>query len=112
MNGNDDLTHAAADDPHGRDARPPANAAGDATEGPRQSLPANQRASAADRLGPHLVLATQDEGYAAAWNGDHLNTCPWLTPTDDRELALRQMWIRGYSAGRTDLRIAREPRPE
>lgn len=114
MNDAHAATHGNTDDndPHGREVGPLADAADDTTEGPRQSLPANRLASAADRLGPHLVLATQDQGYAAAWNGDHVNTCPWLTPADDRDVALRHMWIRGYSAGRTDLRIAREQRPE
>jgi ribosome modulation factor len=65
--------------------------------------------SAADLLGPQLVLATQDQGYTAALNGDHLDTCPWRSAETDRERALRQMWIRGYSAGRTDLRSARDP---
>lgn len=65
--------------------------------------------SAADLLGPGLVLATQDQGYTAGLNGDHVDTCPWRSADTDRERALRQMWIRGYSAGRTDLRSARDP---
>ena len=65
--------------------------------------------SAAELLGPQLVLATQDQGYAAALNGDPLDACPWRATQNDQERALRQMWIRGYSAGRTDLRIARDP---
>jgi ribosome modulation factor len=65
--------------------------------------------SAADLLGPTLVLATQDQGYTAALNGDHVDTCPWRSAETDRDRALRQMWIRGYSAGRTDLRISRDP---
>jgi ribosome modulation factor len=65
--------------------------------------------SALDLLGPGLVLATQDQGYTAALNGDHVDTWPWRSAETDRERALRQMWIRGYSAGRTDLRSARDP---
>lgn len=74
----------------------------DAAPGPRQSP--------ADLLGPGLTLATQEQGYAAALAGEHVNTCPWKTATSDRDRALLAMWIRGYSAGRTDLRIARTPR--
>lgn len=78
--------------------------------GPRQSPMAGWLgSSAADLLGPGMVLATQDQGYAAALNGDHVGTCPWRSAETDRERALRQMWIRGYSAGRTDLRTARDP---
>jgi ribosome modulation factor len=105
MNDTHAATHCISDDKHGYNAERQSDEA-------RQSLPANQRASAADRLGPGLVLATQDQGYAAAWNGDHVDTCPWLTATTERDLALRQMWIRGYSAGRTDLCIARAPLPK
>lgn len=77
---------------------------------PRQSPMAGWfGSSAADLLGPGLVLATQDQGYTAALNGDHLDTCPWRSAKTDRECALRQMWIRGYAAGRTDLRAARDP---
>jgi ribosome modulation factor len=77
---------------------------------PRQSPMAGWLGSAAvDLLGHGLVLATQDQGYAAAWNGDHVNACPWRSAETDRDLALRQMWIRGYAAGRTDLRTARDP---
>ena len=78
--------------------------------GPRQSPMAGWlRNTAAELLGPGLVLATQDQGYTAALNGDHVDACPWRTAETDRERALRQMWIRGYSAGRTDLRAARDP---
>ncbi|HEX3780312.1 MAG TPA: Rmf/CrpP family protein [Pseudonocardiaceae bacterium] len=71
---------------------------------PRQSPAAE---STADLLGPLLVLATQDEGYAAAMAGDQVDTCPWKAADTDRGRALRLMWIRGFSAGRTDLRTAR-----
>jgi ribosome modulation factor len=105
--------HGTSDSTHEHDADQPTDSRGRVSDGPgRQSLRASRPASATDLLGPRLVLATQDQGYTAAWNGDHVNTCPWLTATTAREMALRQMWIRGYSAGRTDLRIAREPRPE
>jgi ribosome modulation factor len=66
-----------------------------------------QSPSAADLLGPRDVLAAQDQGHAAALAGDDVLTCPWKAPRTDRETALRDMWIRGYSAGRTDLRAAR-----
>ena len=71
----------------------------------RQSLP--PRRTAADLLGPRLVLTTQAEGYLAALEGRHADTCLWKLATDDREIALRQMWVRGYAAGRTDLRTGR-----
>ena len=112
MNNTPGTTHGINDDDtDGHSANRPTDARDDMPDEARQSLPTTQRASAADLLGPRLVLAVQDQGYTAAWNGDHVNTCPWLTATTERDLALRQMWIRGYSAGRTDLRIARE-RPE
>jgi ribosome modulation factor len=113
MNARHGTNHGASDnDAHGHEGDPPTGGRDGLPEDEvRQSLPASRLASAADRLGPRLVLAAQDQGYTAAWNGDHVNTCPWLTATTERDLALRQMWIRGYSAGRTDLRIARE-RPE
>lgn len=80
------------------------------TARPRQSPMAGWLGnSAADLLGPGLVLATQDQGYTAALNGEHVGTCPWRFAETDRDRALRQMWIRGYSAGRTDLCIARDP---
>lgn len=83
------------------------------TDRPRQSPPASALGTAAaDLLGPRLVLATQDEGYTAALKGDHMDSCPWLRASSDRELALRKMWIRGYAAGRTDLRAARDKCPE
>jgi ribosome modulation factor len=74
-----------------------------------QSTP-SQSPSAADLLGPRDTLATQDQGYAAAMAGDDVLTCPWKAAATDRETALRDMWIRGYSAGRTDLRAARTPK--
>lgn len=70
----------------------------------------SQSPSVADLLGPRDTLTTQDQGYAAAMAGDDVLTCPWKTPTTDRETALRDMWIRGYSAGRTDLRAACAPK--
>src|SRR5437879_5209773 len=100
--------------PHGRDGDADRSvdrcAAERADARPRQSLMAEWLGnSAADLLGPGLVLSTQDQGYSAALNGDHLDACPWRFAETDRDRALRQMWIRGYCAGRTDLRIARDP---
>lgn len=96
--------------PRGRDRDADRSAAERADTRPRQSPTAEWLGnSAADLLGPGLVLATQDQGYSAALNGDHLDACPWRFAETDRDRALRQMWIRGYSAGRTDLRIARDP---
>ena len=110
---NDPHGTARGTNANGHDAQPLSDARNSVpNDEARQSLPASQLASAADRLGPRLVLAAQEQGYTAAWNGDHVNTCPWLTATTERDLALRKMWIRGYSAGRTDLRIARELQPE
>jgi ribosome modulation factor len=75
------------------------------SDGPRQSPPA--RSAASDLLGPRLVLAIQAEGYMAALAGEHPSTCPWKIAADNGDAAKRQMWIRGYAAGRTDLRTAR-----
>lgn len=69
------------------------------------------RQSPADLLGPQLVLATQDQGYLAALDAASVLTCPWTAPTSARDEALQQMWIRGYAAGRTDLRRARSRPP-
>lgn len=74
---------------------------------PRQSPDGT---SAADLLGPRDTLATQEQGYAAALAGDHVDQCPWKAAATERERALLAMWIRGYAAGRTDLRLARTPR--
>lgn len=71
--------------------------------------PPRQSPSVADLLGPRATLAAQDRGYAAALAGEDVLTCPWKAATTDREAALRDMWIRGYAAGRTDLRAARSP---
>ena len=110
MNDTDGTTRGS-NDPRERHANPPTEAPGDTSDGQRQSLSANWLGSGADRLGPQLVLAAQDQGHTAALNGDHVDTCPWLTATTELDLALRQMWVRGYSAGRTDLSIARDRRP-
>lgn len=66
-----------------------------------------QSPSAADLLGPQLTLATQQQGHAAALAGDDVSSCPWKNATTDWDRALQAMWIRGYAAGRTDLRAAR-----
>ena len=57
---------------------------------------------------PDWCWPRQDQGHQAALNGDHVNTCPGGRE-NDQERALRQMWIRGYSAGRTDLRAPATP---
>lgn len=80
---------------------------------PDYQVPAPRRSpgepSAADLLGPRDTLAAQDQGYAAALAGEHVRVCPWTAGTTERERALLAMWIRGYAAGRTDLRRARTP---
>jgi ribosome modulation factor len=121
---NDDASNNAVNniDPHedctsggstnGRhDTPPPGALVHDMTRARQSPMPGWLGSSAAELLGPRLVLSTQDQGYTAALNGDHVDTCPWRAAQNDQERALRQMWIRGYSAGRTDLRIARDPGP-
>lgn len=66
-------------------------------------------ASPADLLGPRDTLAVQEQGYAAALAGEHVLVCPWRAASTERERALLATWIRGYAAGRTDLRRARTP---
>ncbi|MFI6100838.1 Rmf/CrpP family protein [Lentzea sp. NPDC051213] len=61
----------------------------------------------ADILGPNDVLDAQERGRAAALAGTGPDSCPWKTAADDRALALRSMWIRGYAQGRTELRESR-----
>lgn len=68
----------------------------------------SQQPSSADVLGPKEVLDAQELGRAAAVSGERAGTCPWKTPGSDKEHALRQMWIRGYAQGRTELRQAGE----
>jgi hypothetical protein len=68
-------------------------------------------ASAADLLGPQEVLAIQDLGRTAGFAGESPLTCPWARATEPGDIARRDMWIRGHSAGRTDLRIARAVTP-
>jgi hypothetical protein len=75
---------------------------------PRQSPAAP---SAADLLGPQEVLAIQDLGHAAGFAGESPLTCPWKAAGDPVDIARRDMWNRGYAAGRTDLRIAKESNP-
>jgi ribosome modulation factor len=66
-------------------------------------------ASAADLLGPQEVLAVQDLGHTAGFAGESPLTCPWAKATEPADVARRNMWIRGFAAGTTDLRTARQP---
>jgi ribosome modulation factor len=75
---------------------------------PRQSPMAP---SAADLLGTQEVLTIQDLGHTAGFAGESPLTCPWKTASEPGDVARRDMWNRGYAAGRTDLRIAKEPSP-
>jgi ribosome modulation factor len=65
--------------------------------------------SAADLLGPQEVLAIQELGHTAGFAGQSPLTCPWKAATEEADVARREMWNRGYAAGRTDLRIAKDP---
>lgn len=75
---------------------------------PRQSptLP-----SAADLLGPQEVLAIQQRGHEAAFAAESPLSCPWASASEPADVARRDMWIRGYAAGRTDLRSAKAVNP-
>lgn len=73
------------------------------------SPPGDAPATAADLLGPQAALAAQQQGRAAALAGQPVTTCPWRTADAPRDRAARDMWIRGYAAGRTDLRLSRPP---
>jgi len=68
-----------------------------------------QSPSAADLLGPLEVLAIQDQGRAAGFAAESPLTCPWARATEPADNARKDMWIRGYAAGKTDLRIAKQP---
>lgn len=74
------------------------------------TTPRQSPATVVDLLGPRLTLATQEQGHAAGFAGADISTCPWKPATTDRERALQAMWIRGYAAGRTDLRRAATPK--
>lgn len=67
----------------------------------------SEGASAADLLGPKEVLETQQEGRAAAAAGRPVTACPWRDASGELDRARRDMWVRGYAAGRTELRSAR-----
>lgn len=68
-----------------------------------------QSPSAADLLGPLEVLAIQEQGRAAGFAAESPLTCPWAKATESADIARRDMWIRGHAAGKTDLRIAKQP---
>jgi hypothetical protein len=78
----------------------------DDSGGPRRS-PTGPGETAADVLGPAAALDAQRRGRAAALAGQAVTTCPWRDATGGRDRAARDMWLRGYSAGRTDLRESR-----
>jgi hypothetical protein len=63
---------------------------------------------AAAVLGPLGVRDAQDAGRAAAWDGQPVAACPYPPTEDLLAQAQRLMWARGYAAGRTDLRTARD----
>lgn len=69
----------------------------------------DQQPGAADLLGPKTILETQEAGRAAALAGDPATACPWPAPADARETALRAMWVRGFAAGRTEIRQRQSP---
>lgn len=66
---------------------------------------------AAAVLTPREIMNTQENGRRAAVTGSHPSTCPWGQDTAE-DKARRTMWIRGYAAGRTELRTAAETGPE
>lgn len=74
----------------------------------RQS-PTGPGETAADVLGPAAALDAQRRGRAAALAGQAVTVCPWRDATVGRDRAARDMWLRGYAAGRTDLRVSRPP---
>lgn len=89
---------------------------------PRQS-PANANAdreaavaepkgpvTAADWLGPQGVMSAVALGRLAAVNGEPVTSCPWRSATAGQDLASRDMWVRGYAAGRTELRQRSAPK--
>jgi hypothetical protein len=65
--------------------------------------------SAADLLGPQEVLAIQDLGHTAGFAGESPLACPWKAASEPGDVARRDMWNRGYAAGRTDLRSGKKP---
>jgi hypothetical protein len=65
--------------------------------------------SATGVLGPKDTIEAQEAGRLAAFTGEPVTVCPWAEAADDRQAALRLAWVRGYAAGRTDLRAARDP---
>lgn len=71
---------------------------------PRQSP---LKPSAADLLGPQEVLSIQAQGHTAGFAAESPLSCPWARAESPADLARREMWIRGHSAGRTDLRAAK-----
>lgn len=82
------------------------NANTEDTDEPRQSL-TGPGETAADVLGPAAALDAQRRGRQAALAGQPVTACPWRNATAGRDRAARDMWLRGYAAGRTDLRVSR-----
>ena len=58
----------------------------------------------ADVLGPKAVLDAQRQGHKAAVSGAGVEACPWARAVTPADRAAREAWVRGYAAGRTDLR--------
>jgi hypothetical protein len=75
------------------------------SDDPRQSPVSGT--SAADVLGPKTVLEIQENGRESALSGERIDACPWRSPENDIDRAKRDMWVRGYAAGRTDVRARR-----
>lgn len=55
-------------------------------------------------LAVNEILSLQREGTDAALRGDGPETCPYRHADTPLDRARRNMWIRGYSAGRTQRR--------
>ncbi|HEX4814550.1 MAG TPA: Rmf/CrpP family protein [Nonomuraea sp.] len=57
-----------------------------------------------ETLGPKAVLEAQRQGQTAALAGEPVTSCPWARATTPADQAAREAWVRGYVAGRTELR--------
>jgi hypothetical protein len=76
------------------------------TDTQRQS-PQNQ-ANPADLLGPKEILEVQEQGRQAFHAGQPVTVCPWAAAQNPANMFRRQMWVRGYAQGRTELRQTRD----
>lgn len=69
--------------------------------------PSEEHVAAQARVDTHEIVDAQVRGRDAALAGADSGTCPWRNATP-HDLTLMRQWLRGWAAGRTDLRRAQD----